>query len=1006
MLPADAGANDNFVNAQVIGIGQTRLIGSNVGATKQAGEPDHAGNPGGASIWYKWTSPKSNAYTFNTVGSSFDTLLAVYTGTDVADLTPVASNDDTAGSTTSSVVFQAPQGTTYYIAVDGALQGNGQAAQGTVVLNEVEDGTLPVLNDFSPSTGAAGTSVQIFGANFFAVSNVLFGAVNATFVVNSVSLITATVPAGAVSGRITLVDTLGDRVRSTGVFTVVTPPANDNFDAGTVLTGTAPTAAGSNVGATKQAGEPDHAGNAGGASVWFTWTAPASGTYRADTFGSSFDTLLAIYTGEDVAALTLVAANDDAGPLGSSAVTFTAVGGTVYHLAVDGYAGATGNYQLHLQAVSGTPAITSLTPDTGGAGTDVAIGGSGFLLTTGVQFNGVAAPGFVVNSDTQITVTAPTGVTTGHVTVTAPGGTATSPGVFTVLPRPGNDNFSDSIQLVGAAPLNVTGYTEGATKEAGEPTIIPGDAGGHSVWYTWAPPASGTYTVTTRGSDFDTLLGIYTGSTVAGLTPVAVNDDDPEGGVTSAITLTAIRGTTYRIVVDGVNGDAGNVVLSILNATATLNLYTTAFEPTEGFTVKQPLVGQNGWVALSGGSGATTAQNPGGNGLIDNVIPTQGQQAFVGSLPPTEGAGAVTVYHPVDYPPASGNYPLVNFTTLVRFTNSTNGQHDRFGFSPLHVAADAQTPYFTLFFDEASGVVSYQLDDGLGPQSTGHAFSNDVTYALQVSLDFGNNVWNATLNGEAVVTNEPLSTLEAATSLTGVAADWILANAAAPGDNSMAFDNYAINTPQAQLPAILVQPTDVTASTGATVSFSVVAAGTPTLFYQWFFNGIAIPGEAATKPTYVLEQVSSQSAGSYSVSVSNFIGGQFNTVQSLGAFLVISTTQPVNTAVVVNNALVPQVTLSSGQDGSVLFTRTGDTSSTLVVSYTVHGTAQSGVDYVALSGTANIKAGRSQKRVKVIPIDTGIRDGSSLKVVIKIVGVNGYTVGGTTPKQRVFIIRD
>ena len=829
VLPVDAGANDNFVNAQVIGIGQTRLIGSNVGATKEAGEPDHAGNPGGASVWYKWTSPKSNAYTFNTIGSSFDTLLAVYTGADVADLTPVVSNDDAAG-TASSVVFQAPQGTTYYIAVDGVQQGNGVAAQGTVVLNEVEDGTMPVVNDFTPTTGSTGTSVQIFGANLFAVSTVEFGGVSAPFVINSVSQITATVPAGALTGRITLLDTLGDRVRSSGIFTVVNPPMNDDFAAATPLVGTAPSKAGSNVGATKEPGEPDHADNPGGTSVWFTWTAPASGPYRVTTFGSTFDTLLAVYTGDDVAALTPVASNDDAGPLGTSATAFTAVAGTVYHLAVDGYDGATGNYQLNLQAVSGAPAITSLDPAVGGAGTDVAIEGSGFLTTTGVRFNGVAAPGFLVNSDTQITVTAPTGVTTGHVTVTATGGTATSPGVFTVVPRPGNDDFVDSIQLVGAAPLNVSGYTEGATKEAGEPVIVAGDAGGHSVWFTWTAPVSGTVTVTTRGSDFDTLLGIYTGSTVSNLTPVAVNDDDPEGGVTSAITLSVLRGTTYRIVIDGANGDAGNYVLNILNTTATLNLYSTAFEAAEGFTVKQPLVGQNGWLALTGGSGEATALSPGGNGIIANAIPGQGQQAFVGNLPPTDGSAAVAVYHPITYPPADGNYPLVNFSTQVRFTNSTNGQHDRFGFAPGHVVTDAdtgdltETPYFTLFFDESSGVVFYVLDNRQAV-ATGATFSNDVTYALQMLLDFQNNVWSATLNGKAIVTNAPLSTLGKPDTLTAIAAEWSLANAATPGDNSMAFDNYTVETPQAQAPAILVQPTDVTTTSGSTVSFSVVADG-------------------------------------------------------------------------------------------------------------------------------------------------------------------------------------
>ena len=67
-----------------------------------------------------------------------------------------------------------------------------------------------------------------------------------------------------------------------------------------MLTGTSATATGTNVGATKQAGEPNHAGNAGGASVWYKWTAPVTGTATVSTAGSNFDTLLGVYKGTSV----------------------------------------------------------------------------------------------------------------------------------------------------------------------------------------------------------------------------------------------------------------------------------------------------------------------------------------------------------------------------------------------------------------------------------------------------------------------------------------------------------------------------------------------------------------------------------------------------------------------------------------------------------------------------------------------------------------------------------
>jgi Subtilase family/Domain of unknown function DUF11 len=100
----------------------------------------------------------------------------------------------------------------------------------------------------------------------------------------------------------------------------------------------------------KEAGEPNHAGNAGGRSVWATWTAPASGLMTFDTHGSTFDTLLAVYTGSSVSALTQVAANDDDGSGGgASGVSFAAVSGTTYKIAIDGKNGAFGfiNMTVH-----------------------------------------------------------------------------------------------------------------------------------------------------------------------------------------------------------------------------------------------------------------------------------------------------------------------------------------------------------------------------------------------------------------------------------------------------------------------------------------------------------------------------------------------------------------------------------------------------------------------------------------------------------------------------------
>jgi hypothetical protein len=130
--------------------------------------------------------------------------------------------------------------------------------------------------------------------------------------------------------------------------------SNDSFSNRTRLTGAEVSVTGSNSGATKEAGEPTHAENAGGSSVWWSWTAPASGNVTISTAGSSVDTLLAVYTGGTLNDLTLVAQNDDAGGGSTSAVTFAAVEGATYAIAVDGYneggAISTGSIQLAITA--------------------------------------------------------------------------------------------------------------------------------------------------------------------------------------------------------------------------------------------------------------------------------------------------------------------------------------------------------------------------------------------------------------------------------------------------------------------------------------------------------------------------------------------------------------------------------------------------------------------------------------------------------------------------------
>src|SRR6185295_16942152 len=78
---------------------------------------------GGASLWYRWTAPADGTATFDTAGSGFDTLLAVFVDDEPEVNGPVARRayDDDAGpgTLTSQIRMHVRGGSTYFVAVDG-----------------------------------------------------------------------------------------------------------------------------------------------------------------------------------------------------------------------------------------------------------------------------------------------------------------------------------------------------------------------------------------------------------------------------------------------------------------------------------------------------------------------------------------------------------------------------------------------------------------------------------------------------------------------------------------------------------------------------------------------------------------------------------------------------------------------------------------------------------------------------------------------------------------------
>ena len=114
--------NDNFADRIAITNIPATVFGYNQGATTEPGEPIGSGfSTRGASVWWKWVAPFSGQVRIDTFGSSFNTTLGVFTGTNVSSLTQVAFNDNASGTQQSMVTFNAVQGTEYQIQVCGTM---------------------------------------------------------------------------------------------------------------------------------------------------------------------------------------------------------------------------------------------------------------------------------------------------------------------------------------------------------------------------------------------------------------------------------------------------------------------------------------------------------------------------------------------------------------------------------------------------------------------------------------------------------------------------------------------------------------------------------------------------------------------------------------------------------------------------------------------------------------------------------------------------------------------
>ena len=370
------------------------------------------------------------------------------------------------------------------------------------------------------------------------------------------------------------------------------PPAEDNFANRFQLFGASGIVSVNNRGATKEPGESDHAHKPGGSSVWYSWQAPAKGIATFRTSGSSFDTLLAIYSGRILSNLVSIASDEDRGGYLASAAQFNTQAEAFYQVAIDGYAAAQGGFILSwsFEATLQELPLILTQPQSRtvprGAEVTLRVEASGEKLGYQWSFNGTALEGAVATS---LLLTNVQRSHVGAYTVRVTNGqlrTADSePASVEIGSEPGVQS-QDKLEDLFLSPPNPLAVVKASANAAGLISVRAGTIGSHTLnnsvstnsgqaelstlcgliggerrWFNLRAEDAGVLTIDTQGSAIDTLLGVFTLG-FAELVQVACDNNGAPDGLTSLVRFPSVPGTDYLIGIDGAGGRTGVIQLN------------------------------------------------------------------------------------------------------------------------------------------------------------------------------------------------------------------------------------------------------------------------------------------------------------------------------------------------------------------------------------------------------------------------------------------------------------
>ena len=455
----------------------------------------------------------------------------------------------------------------------------------------------------------------------------------------------------------------------------------------------------------------------------------------------------------------------------------------------------------------------------------------------------------------------------------------------TLTALPSGNTFSTAGSLSPATGGVAKGTNTSGVVESGEPD--PGNIpGGSPIWMTWTPTSSGVATVSLAGSGVDTLLAVYTGTNINSLTMVA-SDDDSAGFLCSSASWNATAGTDYMIQVDGFYGAKGNLVLS-WSMVVTSNQLPVILTPPHSQTV--------GLGAPATLSVATPPAPPLQFQWFQNGAAITNATNAVLDLPSVSNS-VVGVYQVTVTDPASllSVTPMpvlleINIPDLGAAANTNARAEDKFRSATDTSRVGTADPYDPSI---VTGYTGTQIFTTFGS-------GNDPNEPEHCGIPTCQTYWN----GYLATNTGTLTVTDAGTTFNAVLAIYTGPNTSystlipvacssghSPGQESVTFDviqgtNYwvilgGVTLPNGSCPSGLTQinynllespfftslPVSQTQTNGVNVTLTANATGTPSLGYQWMYNGTAIAG--ATGTSFVVTNLQTLNEGYYSVMATN-----------------------------------------------------------------------------------------------------------------------------------------